>query len=80
MAEINPLVKQMLDERTAAGRPTDKRMVHEVLQQLVLAGLYRGGFFDKAVFYGGTCPRLFHGLKRFSEDFFLHLADKVKFL
>lgn len=25
-------------------------------------------FFDKAAFYGGTCLRIFHGLKRFSED------------
>lgn len=40
----------------------------EVMQQVVLAGLHRGGFFDKAAFYGGTCLRIFHGLGRFSED------------
>ena len=40
----------------------------EVNQQVVLAGLYQGGFFDKAAFYGGTCLRIFHGLQRFSED------------
>lgn len=34
----------------------------------ILAGLYNGGFFDKAAFYGGTCLRIFYGLKRFSED------------
>lgn len=42
--------------------------VHEVMQQVALAGLYNGGFFDKAAFYGGTCLRIFHGLDRFSED------------
>ena len=24
---------------------------HEVMQQIALAGLYRGGFFDRAAFY-----------------------------
>ncbi|MBA4409285.1 MAG: hypothetical protein C0397_07670 [Odoribacter sp.] len=41
---------------------------HEVMQQITLAGLYRGGFFNKAAFYGGTCLRIFYGLQRFSED------------
>ncbi len=42
--------------------------LHEVMQQVTLAGLARGGFFEKAAFYGGTCLRIFHGLPRFSED------------
>ncbi len=40
----------------------------EIMQQVALAGLYRGGFFEKAAFYGGTCLRIFHKLERFSED------------
>jgi predicted nucleotidyltransferase component of viral defense system len=40
----------------------------EIMQEITLAGLYRGGFFSKAAFYGGTCLRIFHGLDRFSED------------
>ena len=35
---------------------------------MLLAGLYSGGFFESAAFYGGTCLRIFHGLQRFSED------------
>ena len=42
--------------------------IYELTQQVVLAGLHRGGFFDRAAFYGGTCLRLFHKLPRFSED------------
>ncbi len=42
--------------------------LHEVMQQIALCGLYRGGFFNKAAFYGGTCLRIFHALPRFSED------------
>ncbi len=41
---------------------------HEVMQQITLAGLYRGGFFNKAAFYGGTCLRIFYDIPRFSED------------
>lgn len=52
------------------------RMVHEVMQQIVLAGLQRGGFFKHAAFYGGTCLRIFHGLPRFSEDMDFSLTEK----
>ena len=48
----------------------------EVNQQIILAGLYQGGFFDKAAFYGGTCLRIFHGLERFSEDMDFSLLNK----
>ncbi len=48
----------------------------EVCQKIVLAGLHRGGFFDHAAFYGGTCLRLFHGLPRFSEDMDFSLTEE----
>ncbi|MEG2531562.1 MAG: nucleotidyl transferase AbiEii/AbiGii toxin family protein [Gordonibacter sp.] len=49
--------------------PTDrKNAVKEIMQEIVLCGLSRAGFFDKAAFYGGTALRVFYGLDRFSED------------
>lgn len=45
-----------------------RNAIFEVNQQIILAGLYSGGFFENAAFYGGTCLRIFHGLQRFSED------------
>lgn len=45
-----------------------RNAVFEVNQQIILSGLYNGGFFYVAAFYGGTCLRIFHGLQRFSED------------
>lgn len=48
----------------------------EVCQKIALAGLHRGGFFDHAAFYGGTCLRLFHGLPRFSEDMDFSLMER----
>ena len=54
--------------------------VHEVMQQFALAGLTRGGFFEKAAFYGGTALHLFYGLPRFSEDLdFSLLAEDESF-
>ena len=59
---------------------TDERgrqnALYEVMQQVVLAGLARGGFFKDAAFYGGTCLRIFHGLKRYSEDMDFSLLQK----
>ena len=48
----------------------------EVMQHLALAGLHRGGFFQYAAFYGGTCLRLFHHLPRYSEDMDFSLIEK----
>ena len=49
---------------------------YEVMQQVVLSGLYRGGFFKEAAIYGGTCLRIFHGLERYSEDMDFSLLQK----
>ena len=38
------------------------------MQEIVLCGLSRAGFFKKAAFYGGTALRISYGLDRFSED------------
>lgn len=40
----------------------------EIMQEIVLCGLFRAGFFKRAAFYGGTALRIFYGLDRFSED------------
>ncbi|MEX0986529.1 MAG: nucleotidyl transferase AbiEii/AbiGii toxin family protein [Bacteroidales bacterium] len=57
-----------------------RNAIHEVMQEIALAGLYRSGFFEKAAFYGGTCLRIFHSLSRFSEDMdFSLLANNDSF-
>ena len=48
----------------------------EVFQEIALLGLYQGGFFEKAAFYGGTALRILHGLPRFSEDLDFTLLEK----
>lgn len=45
-----------------------KNAIKEIVQEIVLCDLSRGGFFKEAAFYGGTALRIFYGLDRFSED------------
>ncbi len=59
---------RLLSAHLATSAVQKRNAVMEVMQQIALAGLHRGGFFDKAAFYGGTCLRVFHGLNRYSED------------
>jgi len=58
----------MLSAYDLATEQQRRNATFEVNQQIILAGLYNGGFFNEAAFYGGTCLRIFHGLQRFSED------------
>lgn len=65
---MNELYQSMLDRYDLSTTQKRRNATFEVNQQIVLAGLYHGGFFERAAFYGGTCLRIFHGLQRFSED------------
>lgn len=65
---MNDIFEQMLSQYQIATEKDRRNAIYEVMQQVTLAGLYRGGFFDKAAFYGGTCLRIFHKMERFSED------------
>lgn len=64
----NEIYNRMLSGYDLTDTAKRRNAIFEVNQQIILAGLSNGGFFDKAAFYGGTCLRIFHGLKRFSED------------
>ena len=76
----NEIYDNMLSAYDTATEQQRRNAIFEVNQQVILAGLYNGGFFDVAAFYGGTCLRIFHGLQRFSEDMdFSLLAPDDKF-
>jgi predicted nucleotidyltransferase component of viral defense system len=64
----SPIFSNMLSRYEIKTKDDRTNALHEVMQQITLAGLYRRGFFDRAAFYGGTCLRIFYGLQRFSED------------
>ena len=68
--------ESMLASYASAEGTSTPNAEQEVCQKIALAGLHRGGFFEHAAFYGGTCLRMFHGLPRFSEDMDFSLVDK----
>ena len=62
------MIDAMLQRYDIHDAESHYQALREVMQEIALAGLYRGGFFQKAAFYGGTALRIFYQLDRFSED------------
>lgn len=65
---MNNVIKQMLSKYEIKNINDEINALKEIIQEIILSGLSRGGFFDKAAFYGGTALRIFYNLDRFSED------------
>lgn len=63
-----PALKDMLEAYQPATPADWQNAAREVVQEVALLGLWRSGFFERAAFYGGTALRIFHGLRRYSED------------
>ena len=73
---MNNVIETMVARYNPSNNNERENAIKEIVQEIALAGLSRGGFFEKAVFYGGTCLRIFHGLDRFSEDLDFALLEK----
>ena len=65
---MQQVLSQMLSKYQINNINDKKNAIKEIVQEVVLCGLARGGFFKEAAFYGGTALRIFYGLDRFSED------------
>ena len=72
----NEIYDKMLSRYDLTTEQNKRNAIFEVNQQVILAGLYSGGFFESAAFYGGTCLRIFHGIQRFSEDMYFSLLSQ----
>ena len=73
---MNSAIEAMLVKYNPTNNEERENAIKEIIQEIALSGLSRGGFFKKAAFYGGTCLRIFHGLNRFSEDLDFALIKK----
>lgn len=73
---MNNSIEAMLARYNPKNHEERENAIKEIIQEIALSGLSRGGFFEKAAFYGGTCLRIFHGLNRFSEDLDFALLKK----
>ena len=65
---MNTVIEEMLKSYQVDNIYDRKNAMKEIMQEIVLCGLSRAGFFKAAAFYGGTALRIFYGLDRFSED------------
>lgn len=75
---MNNVIENMLSKYDIKNKVDETNAMKEIIQEIVLCGLSRGGFFDVAVFYGGTALRIFYGLNRFSEDLDFALLEPNK--
>lgn len=65
---MNNIIEQMISKYEIKNTNDEVNALKEIIQEIVLAGLSRGGFFEEVAFYGGTALRIFYKLDRFSED------------
>ena len=65
----------MLEKYDLSNSNSSYDALREILQEIVLLGLYDAGFFKHAAFYGGTALRILHNLPRFSEDLDFSLLE-----
>ncbi len=71
---MDNIIRQMLGQYDDLNLNEKENRIKEIVQEIILCGLSRAGFFQTAAFYGGTALRIFHGLDRFSEDLDFSLA------
>jgi predicted nucleotidyltransferase component of viral defense system len=72
---MHEAVARMLSKYDCRGLNDYINALREILQDIALLGLWRGKFFEKAAFYGGTALRVLYGLERFSEDMDFSLLE-----
>ena len=65
---MNNIIEQMLSKYEIKNLNDEINALKEIIQEIVLAGLSRGGFFNEAAFYGGTAWRTFYKFDRLYED------------
>lgn len=75
---MNTVLEQMIESYNPKNNDEKRNVIKEVMQEIVLCGLSKAGFFNVAAFYGGTALRIFYGLDRFSEDLDFSLLIKDK--
>jgi len=73
---MNEAVRQMLSAYEVRSVQDSLWALREILQEIALLGLWRGKFFEKAAFYGGTALRVLYGHDRYSEDLDFSLLRK----
>lgn len=72
---MKTIIEQIVKSYNTSTIDETKAIVREIVQSIVLIGLSRSDFFNKASFYGETALRIFYDLNRYSEDLDFTLND-----
>jgi len=72
---MHEIISVMLSRYACKTYQDYQNALKEIIQEISLLGLWRGKFFEKAAFYGGTALRILYGLDRFSEDLDFSLLE-----
>ena len=74
-------IKDMFKKYNVNSFDDEVNAIREIIQEIILCGLSRCGFFDEAVLIGQTASRLYYKLDRFSKDLnFILLAPSEYFI
>lgn len=71
-------IEQMLSRYELHTVHDHENALKEIIQEIVLLGLWRSKFYEKAAFYGGSALRILYKLDRFSEDLDFSLIQPEK--
>lgn len=76
----NSIIDERLKAYASETIEDEAHALKEILQEIILYGISNAGFFDEAIFHGGSSLRILYGLPRFSEDLdFLLKAPNPEF-
>jgi predicted nucleotidyltransferase component of viral defense system len=70
------MIKEWIAEYNPQNEEETLSALREIMQEILLAGLSRTDFYERAAFYGGTALRIFYKLDRFSEDLDFSLLEE----
>ena len=66
--EIVVQLKERLKKNNIDSKDDYDHELREITQEIIMAGLSKTDFFDRATFHGGTSLRIIHRIDRYSED------------
>ena len=72
---MDDLISHRLKQYQCSSELEEDQALQEIAQEFALYGLSKTSFFRDALFLGGTCLRIVHGIRRYSEDLDFELAS-----
>jgi predicted nucleotidyltransferase component of viral defense system len=72
---MSDAINQILERYKCVTQQDYKNALKEIIQKIILLGLWRSKFFEKAAFCGASSLKILFGLNRFTEDLNFSLLE-----